>query len=117
MPGLNIQNSINNAISQGTQSITLHELFMDRYNDYYNTLDQYNDMTGQSKQAPRVTGIMSRMNQQGTIRQDQEQMTAEMATMKAKQAAKDKMEQKVKRGKRPAPKSADQIEERGMNFD
>lgn len=109
MPGLNIQNSINNAINQGTQSITLHELFMDRYNEYYNTLDQYNDMTGQSKQAPRVTGIKSRLDQQGTIRQDQEQMTAEMATMKAKQAAKDKMEQKVKRGKRPVPKSADEI--------
>lgn len=146
MAGLGIQNAINNAVNTTTEMTTLHELFMDRYNEFYQKqgilkqtateLKGRNDPVGnmvadealKGTTTPKVKSIGDRLNQKQKIAnqtagidQWQGQVNTQLdrlndAEVKAQQAMAAKLKEKGTARARRPQPTADPVE-RGMNFD
>ena len=78
MAGLGIQQSMNSLIETGTNSVTAHELFMSRFNEYYHTIDKYNNLIGNNEGAPqevkKVKSIKDRLNASTNVAEHQDLM-------------------------------------------
>lgn len=146
MAGLGIQDAINKVANTTTEMTTLHELFMDRYNEFYekqNVLKQTatelkgrNDPVGnliadealKGTTTPKVKSIGDRLNQKqkiadqkSTIGTWQKQVNTQLdrlnnAEMNAQQAMAAKLKEKGTARAKRPQPTADPVE-RGMNFD
>lgn len=137
MAGLGIQQSMNNILETGTNSISAHELFMSRFNEYYNAEAEVNnkiynraqDITGDVWQhkTPRVKSIKDRLNAstfymnetkelQG-ISKGLDELDAILAKKKAEAARKKKLKEKAEaRAKRPQPSTPDEVMKGVLNY-
>lgn len=57
MAGLGIQNAINNVANTSTEMTTLHELFMDRYNEYYQKQNILKSKAIDLKEQPNIDPV------------------------------------------------------------
>lgn len=137
MAGLGIQQSMNNILETGTNSISAHELFMSRFNEYYKAEAEVNnkiynraqDITGDVWQhkTPRVKSIKDRLNAstfytnetkelQG-ISKGLDELDAILAKKKAEAARKKKLKEKAEaHAKRPKPSTPDEVMKGVLNY-
>ena len=139
MAGLGIQQSMNNLIETGTNSVTAHELFMSRFKEFYDEQNTYNQKVAQHNkenpdepqlqqvQAPRVRSIKDRLNASANIQERTEvmkkanqlfnKMDADAAKQRAEEARKQKLKEKAQaRAKRPKPSTPDEVMKGVLNF-
>ena len=142
MAGLGIQQSMNSLIETGTNSVTAHELFMSRFNEYYKAEEEVNnkvrkmsnDVSGGTDvwqhKTPKIKSLKDRLNasayymnetkelqdiSKGLDRKDK--ITADMAKQRAEEARKQKLKEKAQaRAKRPKPSTPEEVMKGVLNF-